>query len=278
MDHGRMINDYGLVNSMASVQRPVIGVSASEIRTPGDLKQIPKGEPPHREICLGLPYLNAVQQVGGVPVIIAPLNQDVIAVMLDSVDALVLSGGPDLDPTTYGQPPHPMLGPTELATDNFEIALAREADSRGMPILAICRGAQVLNVARGGSLVQHIPDVFGESELEHRQKEVGKHATHTVDIEAGTVLQQTLGTARTEVNSFHHQSVEKLGKNLMISARSEDGIIEGIEAIDRDFTLGVQWHAESLTDRSEHEALFRGVAEAALRYRTGADTTEIRAV
>jgi putative glutamine amidotransferase len=273
-----MKNDYGMVDSMASTYRPVIGVSSSEIRIPQHLKQIPKGEPPHREICLGLPYLHAVQQVSGVPVIIAPLNQDVIPTLLDTVDAIVLSGGPDLDPKTYGHQPHPMLGPTELATDNFEIELAREADARGMPILAICRGAQVLNVARGGSLVQHIPDVFGESELEHRQKELGQHTTHSVVIEPGTLLARTLGTTKTEVNSFHHQSVEELGAQLKISARSEDGIIEGIEAVDRDFALGVQWHAESLTNRDEHEALFRGLAEAAQRYRSDTNTRSVRAV
>lgn len=269
MDHGRM----------TGMQRPVIGVSSSEIRVPEHLKQIPKGEPPHREICLGIPYLNAVQQVGGLPLIVAPMSKNLIGSILDAVDAICLSGGPDIDPSTYGQPPHAMLGPTELATDAFEIELARAADQRGMPILAICRGAQVLNVARGGTLHQHIPDVYGESELEHRQKALGPHTSHAVDILAGSLMARTIGADATEVNSFHHQAVETLGKNLRITAKSEDGIVEGIEAIDRDFVLGVQWHAESLTNREEHEALFRGLAEAALRYRTdSSNQRRVRAV
>jgi putative glutamine amidotransferase len=258
--------------------RPVIGVSSSEIRVPEHLKQIPKGEPPHREICLGIPYLNAVQQVGALPLIVAPMSKDLIPTILDTVDAICLSGGPDIDPSLYGQPPHSMLGPTELATDAFEIELARAADQRGMPILAICRGAQVLNVARGGTLYQHIPDVYGDSELEHRQKELGPHTSHTVDIDAGTLLALTIGSTSIEVNSFHHQAVEELGKNLRISARSKDGIVEGIEAIDRDFALGVQWHAESLTNRDEHEALFKGLADAALRHRSDSTARRVRAV
>lgn len=268
MDHGAM---------RASTDRPIIGVSSSEIRIPEHLKQIPKGEPPHREICLGIPYLDSVQQVDAVPLIIPPMKQDTIDTILDSVDAVCLSGGPDLDPSTYGQPPHEKLGPTELATDSFEIALAKAADARGLPILAICRGAQVLNVARGGTLYQHIPDVYGE-DLQHRQTKLGHHTTHPVIVEPGTLLERTLGDVEVEVNSFHHQSVEKLGSNLRVSAKSPDGIVEGIEAIDRDFVIGVQWHAESLTNHEEHEALFRGLAEAAIRFRSDASARRIEAV
>jgi putative glutamine amidotransferase len=270
--------DHGGMSGMDGAHRAVIGVSSSEIRVPEHLKQIPKGEPPHREICLGIPYLNAVQQVGALPLIIAPMSKELIDSILESVDAICLSGGPDIDPSTYGHPPHAMLGPTELATDSFEIELARAADERGMPILAICRGAQVLNVARGGTLHQHIPDVYGESELEHRQKALGPHTSHTVEIDQGTLLADAIGGTATEVNSFHHQAVEKLGTNLRICARSEDGIVEGIEAIDRDFVLGVQWHAESLTNRDEHEALFKGLADAALRHRSDSTARRVRAV
>jgi putative glutamine amidotransferase len=263
---------------MNSAPRPVIGVSSSEIRVPEHLKQIPKGEPPHREICLGIPYLNSVQQVGAVPLIIPPMHRDTIESILETVDAVCLSGGPDIDPSTYGQAPHDKLGPTELGTDTFEIALAKAADRRGMPILAICRGMQVLNVARGGTLYQHIPDVYGDGAEAHRQTELGHHPSHEVEIEAGTLLARTIGGEMAEVNSFHHQSVEKLGSGLRISARSPEGIVEGMEAIDRDFVVGVQWHAESLTNRDEHEALFRGLAEAATRYRTEAQTRRFQAV
>ncbi|MFY9468538.1 MAG: gamma-glutamyl-gamma-aminobutyrate hydrolase family protein [Solirubrobacterales bacterium] len=256
---------------------PVIGVSSSEIRIPEHLRQIPKGEPPHREICLGLPYLHAVVQAGAVPLIIAPLRQDLIERILDTVDGICLSGGPDIDPKTYGQPAHEMLGPTEYATDTFEIALAKAADQRGIPILAICRGAQVLNVARGGTLYQHIPDAPGAG-LEHRQKELGHTTTHDVDIVSDSLLRATIGVDSASVNSFHHQAVERLGGGLRASAHSKDGIIEGVEAVDRDFVLGVQWHAESLTDTPQHEALFRGLADAALRYRERRGKRSMRAV
>lgn len=263
---------------MNSPARPVIGVSSSEIRVPEHLKQIPKGEPPHREICLGIPYLNSVQQVGAVPLIIAPMHRDTIDAVLETVDAVCLSGGPDIDPSTYGQPPHEKLGPTELATDTFEIALAKAADARGMPILAICRGMQVLNVSRGGTLYQHIPDVYGEDALSHRQKELGHHPSHPVTVEPDTLLARTIGASDAEVNSFHHQSVEELGAGLRVNARSPEGIVEGIEAVDRDYVIGVQWHAESLTNRDEHEALFRGLADAATRYRSESQTRRIKAV
>ncbi|MBJ7458497.1 MAG: gamma-glutamyl-gamma-aminobutyrate hydrolase family protein [Thermoleophilaceae bacterium] len=263
---------------MSSAPRPVIGVSSSEIRVPEHLKQIPKGEPPHREICLGIPYLNSVQQVGAVPLIIPPMHRDTIESVLETVDAVCLSGGPDIDPSTYGQAPHEKLGPTELATDYFELELARAADARGMPILAICRGMQVLNVARGGTLHQHIPDIYGDEAETHRQKELGHHPSHEVAVEPGTLLARTIGSATAEVNSFHHQSVEKLGANMRISARSPEGIVEGVEALDRDFVVGVQWHAESLTNRGEHEALFRGLADAASRYRDEAPKRRFQAV
>ncbi|MFT4048787.1 MAG: gamma-glutamyl-gamma-aminobutyrate hydrolase family protein [Solirubrobacterales bacterium] len=261
-----------------STRRPVIGVSSSEIRVPEHLKAIPKGEPPHREICLGIPYLNSVQQVGGVPLIIAPMHRETIDTVLDAIDGLVLSGGPDIDPSAYGQPPHEQLGPTELATDNFELALARKADARGVPILAICRGMQVLNVARGGTLHQHIPDVFGDDALAHRQTELGHHPSHAVEVETDTLLARTLGQPHAEVNSFHHQSVEKLGTGLRVNARSDEGIVEGIEALDRDYVLGVQWHAESLTNRDEHEALFAGLADAAIRFRAESQRRSMKAV
>lgn len=256
----------------------VVGVSSSEIRIPEHLRQIPTGEPPHREVCLGVPYLDSVQQVGAVPLIIAPMSTETIETVLDTIDALCLSGGQDLDPSTYGQPPHEKLGPTELATDRFELALARAADARGMPILAICRGMQVLNVARGGTLHQHIPDVFGEETVSHRQQTLGHHTSHEVEIEPGTKLAGVIGQRQTEVNSFHHQSVEQLGAGLRVSARSPEGIVEAVEAVDRDYLVGVQWHAESLTNREEQEALFKGLVDAARRARGTPGARRIEAV
>lgn len=276
MDNGPVNSEIKAVASGAG-PAPVIGVSSSEIRIPEHLRQIPKGEPPHREICLGLPYLHSVAQVGGVPLILPPMTQSLIDGMLDAVDAVCLSGGPDIDPKNYGGKPHPQLGPTEFATDAFEIALARAADRRGMPILAICRGAQVLNVARGGTLFQHIPDDPGV-EIEHRQSELGHKTTHAVTIDSDSQLRSLIGVDELDVNSFHHQAVDRLGSGLRVNARAEDGIVEGLEASDRDFVIGVQWHAESLTGAAEHEALFSGLAAAARRYRDQQRTRKVRAV
>ncbi len=251
------------MDSALTKRRPLIGISSSEIRVAAHLKQIPESEPPHREVCLGLPYIYAIQQVGGIPVIVAPLNLDMIEPLLDELDGLCLSGGPDLDPKTYGSEPHPKLGPTEYAVDRFELALAREADRRHMPIFAICRGAQILNVARGGTLFQHIPDKVGDT-IEHRQHELGHHTTHNVEVLPDTQL-AAIGPTELAVNSFHHQAIDELGRNLRASSFSPDGVIESVEATDRDFVIGVQWHAESLTEMLEHEALFRGLVNAAGR-------------
>lgn len=256
---------------------PVIGVSSSEIRTPERLKEIPEGEPLQHEVCLGMPYLHAVQQVGAVPVIVAPLKAGAIDTLLDTVDALCLSGGPDLDPKTYDRSPDPNLGPTELAIDKFELALAKGAYARGMPILAICRGAQLINVARGGTLFQHIPNEPGAS-LEHRQNQLGHYRTHAVEVLPNTLLGATLGESSLQVNSFHHQAIDRLGKGLRVAARSEDGIVEGIESTEHDFVIGVQWHAESLTDGPEHEALFAALVEAGVRYRDGSSRAKVSAV
>jgi putative glutamine amidotransferase len=221
-------------------------------------------------------YLRTLDAAGAMPVVLPPVGD--ADEYLDRLDGICLSGGPDLDPDAYGASErHAELGPTEPSLDAFELALLTGALERGMPILAICRGAQVINVARGGTLYQHIPETPGAL-VEHRQKELGHMPTHHVTVAPGTLLHETLGTDTLDVNSFHHQSVETLGANLRESARAEDGIIEGIEAIDRDYLVGVQWHAESLTDATAHESLFRGLVEAAKRYREGSDTRRMRAV
>jgi putative glutamine amidotransferase len=207
-------------------------------------------------------YLKAIEQAGGIPVVIPPMAPEAFGPLLSRVGGVCLSGGPDLDPVAYGDGRHDRLGPTWSELDVFELALARAADARRLPVLAICRGLQVLNVARGGSLHQHLPDVAGEA-LNHRQERPGREPTHAVSIVAGTQLARVLGAERAEVNSFHHQGVDRLGNGLLVSARADDGIVEGIEAADREFLLGVQWHAECLVERPEHAALFAAFVEAA---------------
>lgn len=245
-------------------RRMVIGMSSSEFRHPEHVRPIPQGEPPRQDFVISVAYLKAVQAAGAIPLVIPPILPGAIGYILDTIDALFVSGGPDIDPQVYGRKTNPEVGPTNLMTDTFQLGLIREADIRGMPILTVCRGTQLLNVARGGTLHQHIPEDFPESTINHSQTEDGEFATHQVTIDKDSLLFDALDTEYTEVNSFHHQAVERVGSNLKIVASAEDGVPESIEATDRDFVLGVQWHAESLTHKSDHEErLFRGLAEAA---------------
>lgn len=233
----------------------MIGVTTSEVRH-GELSTLRRhGEPPHPEMALGLTYLRAVERAGGLPVVLPPVDVACVPLLLDRLDGLCLSGGPDLDPAAYGARRHHEVGPTEPALDAFELALAREADRRGIPTLGVCRGAQTINVARGGTLHQHIEH--------HRQTELATVPTHEVDVVLPSRVGRIVGCARMAVNSFHHQAVDRLGAGLRVAACSEDGVIEGIEAPEHPFLIGVQWHVETLVDRPAHLALFRGLIRAA---------------
>jgi putative glutamine amidotransferase len=234
--------------------RPLIGVTTSELRpsSAGTLRR--HGEPPHAEMALGMTYLRAIEAVGGMPVVLPPLGD--ADALLDRLDGICLSGGPDLDPDAYGAlERHIELGPTEPSLDAFELALARAADERGMPLLGICRGAQALNVARGGTLHQHLPG--------HRQTEPATATTHTVHVDEGTRLAALVGTRPLRVNSFHHQAVDVLGRGLRAVAHAADGTVEAIEALGTGFVLGVQWHAEGLAAVPRHRVLFEALVVAA---------------
>lgn len=244
--------------------RPLIAVTTSEIRRHRST-MTPQGEPPREEMALGLKYLQAIEAAGGIPVVTPPLGGEAIEPLLERVAGVCLSGGPDLDPIAYGAFRHELTGPSWAELDRFELSLARAADAAELPILAICRGMQVLNVSRGGTLHQHLPDVAGES-VRHRQSEASGDPTHWVALDSNGRLSAILGRERTLVNSFHHQAVATLGRRLSPTATADDGTIEGIEALDREFVLGVQWHAECLIDEAEHAGLFDAFVEAARRY------------
>lgn len=239
---------------------PLIAVTSSEMRSSA-LTTVPEADPPRDEMVLGLRYLHAISQAGCLPVVVAPVGPDAVDALLDRVDGLCLSGGPDLDPATYGAAPHPRLGPTEPELDRFELALTRAADARGVPILAICRGMQVLDVARSGTLHQHLPDVVGD-EVEHRQANPGGEPSHGVELEGPGLLHAVLGDDVIAVNSFHHQAIDRLGDGLRVVGRAPDGTIEAVEDVTGRFVVGVQWHAESLVHRPEHARLFDAFARA----------------
>ena len=172
---------------------------------------------------------------------------------------MCLSGGPDLHPHHYGAAEHPELGPTEPELDRFELALGRRAMTLGVPILAICRGMQVMNVARGGTLHQHLPDLGGD--VDHRRNGA-QAATHAVELVADSRLSKLLGRVRLEVNSYHHQAIDELGDGLRIVGHSRDGVAEAIESVSSQIAFGVQWHAEALVERPEQLALFEGLVRA----------------
>ncbi|HVV91543.1 MAG TPA: gamma-glutamyl-gamma-aminobutyrate hydrolase family protein, partial [Solirubrobacterales bacterium] len=226
-------------------QRPLIGVTTSEVRPKERVHPVPEGEPKAVEMALGITYLKGIEGAGGLPLVIPPLDPAAIEPLLDRLDGICLSGGPDLDPALYEAEPHPELGPIEPDLDRFELAVAARADAREMPMLAICRGTQALNIVRGGALHQHLPDV--STEVAHRQTGPGDEPSHPVAIDPDSRLAEVFGDGEleiTDVNSFHHQAIDRLGDGLRISARAPDGTVEAIEDPSRRFLIGVQWHAE----------------------------------
>jgi putative glutamine amidotransferase len=231
--------------------RPLIGVTTSELRPSAMATTRRQSEPPHPEMALGMTYLRTLDAAGAIPVVLPPVGVAGVAGLLDRLDGLCLSGGPDLDPAAYGaRERHPELGPTEPSLDEFELGLARAALERGMPILAVCRGAQALNVACGGTLHQHVPG--------HRQTSPAVEPSHAVQIAPRSRLARLLGTHSAGVNSFHHQAVDRLGAGLRVVARADDGTVEAVEGAG--FVVGVQWHAETL---AAHACLFEALAAAA---------------
>jgi putative glutamine amidotransferase len=246
-------------------ERPLIGISTSEERPTERSDPAPEGEPPRREMVLGMSYVRAVDAAGGIPIVLPPVRHARAGELLDGLDGLCLPGGPDIHPTLYGAEPHSRLGPTWPQLDAFELALARRADRRGLPILAVCRGAQILNVARGGSLHQHLPDVTDGS-VEHRQRDSGSHPTHAARIEPDSRVAELLSVTHTRVNSFHHQAMDGLGDGLRAVAWAPDGVVEAIEAPGSPFVLGVQWHAEGLAEVGVHAKLFPSFIGASRAY------------
>jgi putative glutamine amidotransferase len=218
-------------------------------------------------------YLHAVSKARGLPSVIAsgftnPLDEaeQLAGEILDTCDGLMLSGGTDVDPKIFGEVPHTALGRVDGPRDPFEITLAREAVRRDMPVLGICRGLQVLNVALGGTLIQDIPsDVPGA--VVHETGENRVEIAHEVTIAPGSRLAELLSATRVGVNSFHHQAAKRIGEGLIVSATSAgDGIVEGLEMPDRTFVVAVQWHPENFWKTSPvFDGLFTGFVQAAHR-------------
>ena len=219
------------------MKRPAIGVAIENAKQEPEVFRLRED------------YVRSVETAGGLPLVFAPGRPEDAPELLDHVGGLLLTGGADVDPDLYGEKPHARLGPTFRDRDVFELALVREALRRGLPLLAICRGQQVLNVATGGTLVQDIPSEV-KGAISHDPDVERWQTAHDVEILPGTRLREILGTERVAVNSFHHQSVKQLGRGLVRSALSADGVVEAVEvpAGEKAFVVGVQWHPESFWD------------------------------
>jgi putative glutamine amidotransferase len=220
---------------------PLIGITTS----------ITIGKEPERAY-VNSAYLHAVQQAGGVPVALPPqLSAASLTRLAGGLDGLLLTGGGDIDPVVFREAPHPTLYEVAPARDTLELSAVRIALERRLPILAVCRGIQLLNVALGGSLFQDVA-TDPSTQLPHSQREPRDQPTHKVRVQTGSRLAETLGTDELEVNSMHHQAVKTLGAGLAAVAWAPDQIVEGIEMSDPSrFVLGVQWHPEELCGRSE---------------------------
>jgi len=210
-------------------------------------------------------YVTSIERAGGRPRILDTGESP--RKVVSEIDGLLLTGGGDVDPVFYGEDRHATVEDAEPGRDEFEIDCARRAMASDLPLLAICRGAQVLNVAAGGSLVQDIPSSVA-APLSHSVASPRDAPAHEISISAGSRLQQALGAAGTgpscSVNSRHHQSVARLGEGLIATATSQDGVVEAIEKPDAPFCLGVQWHPENFCRSGEFSPLFESFVAASI--------------
>jgi gamma-glutamyl-gamma-aminobutyrate hydrolase PuuD len=201
-------------------------------------------------------YVRAVERAGGRALLVPP-SEDGVEETLQALDGLLFSGGSDLDPDLYDQEAHDETFGIHEERDRAELALLEAALRRDMPVLAICRGSQVLNVARGGDLVQHLPDVVGDEKHKHTP---GTFADHDVTLESGTRLGSLLGD-HAPVKSHHHQGIGRIGEGLRVAAHAEDGTVEAVEDPGRRFAVGVLWHPEAGDDARLFEELVREAAQ-----------------
>ena len=236
--------------------RPLIGVTTS----------ISVNAYPERAF-VNSSYIRAVQDAGGIPVLLPPqLVGEARDGLWNRLHGLLLTGGADIDPARFGEVPHATVYDVAESRDDLEFTVVDSALGAGMPVFAICRGIQVLNVALGGTLIQDVPSEVG-TQITHSQAEPRHEATHRVTVSGETKMAEVLGAHDLRVNSFHHQAIKKLGRGLRDVAWADDGVIEAVEMPDaRSLVLGVQWHPEDLVDHDRAAAnLFRTLVAAAAR-------------
>ena len=236
---------------MTANDTPIVGITSYAENAAWGAWNVPTALVP-------LTYVLAVETAGGRALLVPP-SERAVEQTLDALDGLVFSGGADLDPAGYDADPHPETNGIRPERDRAELTLMGAALERDMPILAVCRGMEIMNVLRGGDLVQHLPEVVGDEKHKHTP---GVFADHDVSVADDSRLARILGD-RAPVKSHHHQGVGRVGDGLVETAWAEDGTIEGLEDPERSFALGVLWHPEE----DEDAALFRALVEEAAAYR-----------
>jgi putative glutamine amidotransferase len=244
------------------MRRPVIGIATQTLpAVPGE-----------RQACwlMGRSYVEELRKVGAVPWVIPliPHDPDTLQEIFGRLDGVFVTGGVDVDPSRYGEAKLPLCGATDPDRDAVEIALLNHALARGLPVFAVCRGIQILNVTCGGTLYQdvtaQVPAALKHDYFPTPEQPSRKYLAHDVTVKAGSRLGRILGDAVVPVNSMHHQAIKDLAANLAPTAYAPDGIIEGVEAADGRYLVGVQWHPEELTETMPGMArLFRTFADAA---------------
>lgn len=232
-----------------------------------------------QDVSLGIPrvdlnscYPRAVWAAGGLPLVLVPHEDPSSALeCVETIDGLLLTGGDDIDPRRYGQEPHGTIKPLPRVRDVFDLALLEAALRRGLPILGTCLGHQQINIHLGGTLHQYLPDVIERWTVEHRWIERDREPLprHEIEIEPGSRLARVLGETRIDANSSHRQAVWEVGEGLRVVARADDGVVEGVESVDSDQILAVQWHPEEIHEEPVHFALFRDIVERARRFTDG---------
>jgi len=234
------------------VARPVVGITTYVV--PASF-----GDWELESVLVPADYVQAVERAGGRALLVPP-SDDGVEETLDALDGLIFSGGPDLDPSLYGESPHAETNGVVAERDRAELTLLQAALGRDLPVLAICRGSQILNVARGGDLVQHLPDVVGHERHKHTP---GVFADHDVELVQDEPLYPLLGASH-RVKSHHHQGLGRIGDGLRVAAHADDGTVEAVWEPSRRFAVGVLWHPEA---NAGDAALFDELVEQARRYR-----------
>lgn len=234
---------------------PLVGITSSPA-----LRRSPVLEVDRSLTTLDRAYIEAVTAAEGTAVILPVQSPGNAATIVEHLDALILSGGGDVAPERYGATRHPAVGGVDEDRDAWEVALIAQARQRSLPILAICRGVQILNVALGGTLIQHLPE--HDEGHPHLEPSSFDAATHDVEIAAGTTMAKVLDTDVVHVNTLHHQAIDRCADDLVVVGREEHGVVEAVEHPDEPI-LGVQWHPELIAHLPPHDRLFSWLVQQA---------------